>query len=223
MGRFKQKSDGKGSLKLIQTLVNNHPHILNSKLSHIVGERISWVSPLYTDEYAEYRDKAFLEKLGVDTEIAKNLKKFWPRNGPQWDALGKFGENGVILVEAKANLPELGSPRSFASSPISRELIVQSLEETREYISADSEADWTGTYYQYLNRIAHLYFLRVLHNVPTYLVMLYFIGDKTTGGPSFQEEWESAIEKMHQSLGIPNNHRLEDYIVDIFIHTDELK
>ena len=112
MGRYKQKSNGKGSLKLIQTLVNEYSHVLNSKLSHITGEQITWVSPLESDEYAEYRDTAFLEKLEVDAEVVKKLKDFWPRNGPQWDALGKFGDNGVLLVEAKANLPELVSPPS---------------------------------------------------------------------------------------------------------------
>ena len=50
--------------------------------------------------------------------------------------IGKFGENGVLLVEAKANLPELESPPSSAKSPISRQLIAKSLEETKAYIDA---------------------------------------------------------------------------------------
>lgn len=65
---------------------------------------IIWVSPLKKDEYAVYRDRKFLEQLKLNAEVVDNLTEFWPRNGPQWDSLGKFGENGVLLVEAKANL-----------------------------------------------------------------------------------------------------------------------
>ena len=136
MGRYRQKSNGKGSLKLIQTLVNEYSHVLNSKLAHITGEQVTWVSPLESDEYAKYRDTAFLEKLKVNDEVAEKLKDFWPRNGPQWDALGKFRDYGVLLVEAKANPPELKSPPSSAISPISQQLIVQTLEETKTYIGA---------------------------------------------------------------------------------------
>ena len=222
MGRYKQKSDGKGSLKLIQTLVNEYKHVLNRKLSHLTSEPISWVSPLDTDEYAEYRDRTFLEKLDVDVEVTNKLIDFWPKNGPQWDALGVFGQDGVLLIEAKANLPELESPPSSATSPLSQQLIAQSLEETKAYIGAAPDANWTGAYYQYLNRLAHLYFLRVLHEVPAYLVMIYFIGDKTVAGPTSQERWKSAIERMHLTLGIPNKHPLEPYILDLFIHINEL-
>ena len=222
MGRYRQKSNGKGSLKLIQTLVNEYSHVFNSKLAHITGEQITWISPLESDEYAEYRDTAFLEKLKVNTEAVEKLKDFWPRNGPQWDALGKFGDNGVLLVEAKANLPELVSPPSSATSPISQQLIAQSLEETKAYIDATPGADWSGIYYQYLNRITHLYFLRVLHNVPAFLVMIYFIGDQSVTSPTSEDEWKVAIQSMHQTLGIPNKHSLDPYILNLFIHVNEL-
>lgn len=223
MGRYKQKSNGKGSLKLIQTLVNEYSYVLNCKLSYITDKQVTWVSPLESDEYAEYRDAEFLEKLGVDAEVENQLNDFWPRNGPQWDALGKFRDNGALLVEAKANLPELESSPSSAINPISRQLIAQSLEKTKKYIGANVDADWSGRYYQYLNRIAHLYFLRVLHDVPAYLVMIYFIGDVSVDGPNSQKEWKAAIKRMHQALGIQNNHPLEPYILETFIHVNELK
>lgn len=222
LGKYKQKGNSKGSQKLIQILVNDYEQVFNSKLSGFINERISWVSPLKTDKYAEYRDKDFLEMLNL-AKLAHELLEFWPRNGPQWDALGKFGENGVLLVEAKANIPELASPPSSAVNPISQQLITKSLNETKKYIGVKPDIDWTGTYYQYLNRLAHLYFLRVCHDIPAYLVMVYFIGDTTVDGPSSQKQWETAIEKMHKTLGIPENHPLGPYIIDMFIHVDELR
>lgn len=196
MGVYTQKSNGKGSLKLIQTLVNEYQHVLNSKLAHLTSEQISWVSPLASEEYAEYRDRTFLEKLKVDPVVINKLIDFWPRNGPQWDALGKYSDNGVLLVAAKANLPELKSPSRVAKSPQSRQLISQSLEATKAYIGAQPDADWTSIYYQYVNRLAHLYFLRVLHDIPAYLIMIYFIGDETVvGAPTSQEQWRLQLKE----------------------------
>lgn len=48
----------------------------------------TWLSPLQDDDYAEYRDAEFLHRLGLD-ELVPSLKQFWPRSGPEWDALSK--------------------------------------------------------------------------------------------------------------------------------------
>jgi hypothetical protein len=48
---------------------------------------IVWMSPKAGDGYAEYRDQAFLDLLGIKPTKTK-LKDFWPNRGPQWDALG---------------------------------------------------------------------------------------------------------------------------------------
>ena len=53
------------------------------------------------DAYAEYSDGAFLKRVCVEPSV-KSLSDFWPKRGPQWDALATFGDGGVILVEAKA-------------------------------------------------------------------------------------------------------------------------
>lgn len=55
---------------------------------------IEWLSPLRTDDYAEYRDAAFLQKLGL-AQHAAALKEFWPTRGPQWDGLGHDGQQTV--------------------------------------------------------------------------------------------------------------------------------
>ena len=119
MGRYKQKPNGKGSLKLIQTLINDYPHVLNSKLPMVGRIEKPWVSPLKEDEYAEYRDKDFITRLKIEDQLSLKLEEFWPKHGPQWDALGKTVNNEVLLVEAKANLSKLQSSASAARNEFS--------------------------------------------------------------------------------------------------------
>ena len=81
----------------------------------------------------------------------------------------------IFLVEAKAHLSELISSPSQAKSATSIELIKKSLDETKSYLHISLDKDWASKYYQYTNRLAHLYFLRVKNNVPAYLVFLYLV------------------------------------------------
>lgn len=63
----------------------------------------------------------------------KRLKEFWPCRGPQWNALGRFGDKAYFLVEAKAHVSEIIS--SFqAKAPASKVLIEKSLNTTRVYL-----------------------------------------------------------------------------------------
>lgn len=86
MPRIKQSKGTKGSLKWIQLLINNHSDVLNERLIREVGLpgslRIEWCSPLRSDEFAEYRDNAFLDRLGI-TLGNRSLSSFWPERGPQ--------------------------------------------------------------------------------------------------------------------------------------------
>ncbi len=105
MPRHSQPRGTKGSLKWIQDLVNLHPAVLDEAIE---SDPVEWRSPLADDDYAEYRDQAFLDRLGV-TLLARPLQTFWPRSGPRWDALGLVLGQRVVLVEAKAHLPEVES------------------------------------------------------------------------------------------------------------------
>jgi hypothetical protein len=93
---------------------------------------------------------------------------------PVWDATGITSRGAPILLEAKAHIPEATSPASGAS-PRSMQLIEKSLERTRKYYSPRSTSTWSGTFYQYANRLAHQYFLRELNQIPSILVFLDFI------------------------------------------------
>src|SRR5262245_60427391 len=112
MGRFKQAACAKGSQRWLQHLVNRAPSLLDERIG--LGP-IEWRSPLLDDDYAEYRDGAFLDRLNV-TLAKRPLSTFWPRGGPQWDALGRATSGEVVLVEAKAHLHELYSPATAATA-----------------------------------------------------------------------------------------------------------
>ena len=222
MGRFPQSSSQKGSQKWIQKVVNEYPDHLESRITAELGltknEKFSWLSPLEEDEYAEYGDKEFLERLDVETGIS--LEDFWPSGGPRWDALSRSNAGSLFLIEAKSHIPELISSLR-AENADSIRLIHESLEETKRFLNSGADVDWSHRFYQFSNRLAHLYFLRVLHKLPAYLVFVYFVNDTEQKGPTSDTEWEGALKLLHAYFGL-GRHKLQKYVCDIFIDVSEL-
>jgi len=140
MSRFPQKAGLKGSQKWIQKLVNGNPELLNAEirkqLTLSTDESISWLSPLAGDDYAEYRDEAFLNLLGL-TLAKVPLSEFWPPGGPHWDALGKSETGNVFLVEAKAHISEMVSGATAAEGT-SFKRIDESLDRTKAFLNSKS-------------------------------------------------------------------------------------
>ena len=217
MGRIIQPKGNKGSLKWIQHIVNDLPHILNKPINEFIGSkkesRIEWLSPKADDDYAEYRDQDFLDLLGIKLTKTK-LGDFWPSRGPQWDALGRIDDKAYFLVEAKAHVAEIISS-SQAKAPSSKSLIKKSLKETAKALKLNPSFDLTKGFYQYANRLAYLYLLRTLNDIPAYLVFVYLVNDNTHI-PTRKQEWEGALQLMHSLLG-SNRHSLSRYIIDVFI------
>lgn len=199
MGRYPTTPATRGSQKWIQEAVNRHPEILDEALGFSSAEPIEWLSPRQADHYAEYRDGAALRLLGIDPNV--ELIEFWPLKGPQWDALGRTADGTPILLEAKAHLGEMVTGASAARNPLSMDLIDRGLREAAAWVGADTRMPWNGPLYQMANRIAHLYYLRVLNQIPACLVFLYFYGDADMCGPRTQEEWEGAVSLAHRLLG----------------------
>ncbi|MDI9458315.1 MAG: hypothetical protein ACOX57_04420 [Limnochordia bacterium] len=79
MGRYPQKGDGQGRLFNIQRLINCFPPVIATELKQGLQfsryERISWVSPLEGDDYAEYRDQDFIH------QVTDTLKGFLAKIG----------------------------------------------------------------------------------------------------------------------------------------------
>ncbi len=223
MARFTQREAKKGSQKWIQKIVNDKPEVLDSQLRRVLnlseGERIEWLSPLRSDDYAEYRDAAFLKLLGIKLETV-SLSRFWPANGPQWDALGKTSSGRLLLVEAKSHISELFSSLQAKDQDSIRK-IKASLEETKAHIRANTAVDWSLYFYQYANRLAHLYLLRK-NGLPAYLIHVYFVNDLEMNGPTSFLEWQGAIKLLNAYLGI-ENHRLQDFVADLYIDVRELE
>jgi len=223
MSRFPQKEATKGSQKWIQKLINNKPDHLNSlikeKLKLDEDEQITWYSPLKTDDYAEYRDNAFLKLLGIKLE-AYPLKNYWPKNGPQWDALGKSYSEKIFLVEAKSHIPELISTLK-AINKDSRNKILESLEETRKSFGVNNDFDWSKTFYQYANRLAHLHLLRK-NKISAFMINVNFFNDSEVGGPMSAAEWRGAIRLLHRCLGLKEQ-LLKNKVIEVYIDITDLK
>jgi hypothetical protein len=217
MGRFVQPKADKGSQKWIQILINEKPNILNkqlrTKLDMFDNEEIKWLSPKNNDKYAEYRDEAFLDLLEVTLKVYP-LKDFWPKRGPQWDALGKSARGKLFLVEAKSHIPELISTFK-GNNKASINKILGSLEETQKRFGVKTDFDWSKTFYQYTNRLAHVYLLRK-NKFDAWLVNVYFVNDFEMDGPKTADEWKGAIRLLHRCLGL-REQLLQKWVVDVFI------
>jgi len=129
--------------------------------------------------------------------------------------VGRSDSVNIFLVEAKSHISEVLSPKTGAGVKSLRK-IKKSLDDTKTFLHSTSEHDWASTFYQYNNRLAHLYFLRILNEVPAYLVFVYFVKDKEMNGPQSIDEWKGALSLIKSYLGI-GRHRMKKYIADIFI------
>ena len=223
MGRFSQSIGEKGSKKWIQKLINEKAELLNSEIRNKLdlpsNEEIHWLSPLKKDKYAEYSDQDFIDLLEVVLK-KEPLSDFWPEKGPQWDALGKSGSGKLFLVEAKSHIRELIS-KMGALDEASVKKIRRSLSRTKNYLNSKTETDWSCGFYQYTNRLAHLYLLRN-NQLPAYLVFVYFLNDSDMSGPKTVEEWKGTIKLLHSYLGI-GRHKLKNFIADVFIDVNCLR
>ena len=206
--RVEQPEGSRGSLKWIQRAVE----IRSVALEHPALGPVNWVSPLRNDAFAEYRDGSFLRRLNLSM-LEKDLAEFWPRRGPQWDALGLAGDK-VVLVEAKARVPEFVSSPSQASDT-SLQKIKRSLESVKGELGVGEHFDWTQSYYQYANRIAHLWWMR-RSGVDAHLLFVDFLNAKEVAGPENVETWQDAYATADSQLGLARHHPLSAFIHHIY-------
>lgn len=212
----------RGSQKWIQNLVNGASEQLDraiaGSLTVPLKQPIEWLSPLQVTGYAEYRDIAFLKCLGLSQHAAA-LREFWPMSGPRWDALGRAG-NTYFLVEAKANVPELISDCQ-ASSPQSRDMITESMRRAQQWLGARPRIDWVTSFYQYANRLAHLYFMREIAKEDAYMVFLYILNDPTHI-PTSRVEWRGALGLQKLLLGL-GGRPYRDYVISVFAEAADIE
>lgn len=224
MSRVIQTDGTKGSQKWLQVLINQHPDLITTAfqeaadLPSTLG--VEWLSPLKNDSYAEYQDRSFVERLGAEL-LQRSLASFWPSRGPVWDGLGRSTENHLLIIEAKSHIPEISPSGTKATAESSKVLIKASLEEAKKFFGSSAEADWSRAYYQYTNRLAHLYLLRQLNALPAFLVNVYFVNDGEMNGPTSQKHWQEELKRIKNHLGI-KPHALDKYAVDLFFDVTAL-
>lgn len=196
-----------GSQRQLQTYVNDHPYQLSAAILEALHlelrpSAVEWVSPLASQHYAEYKDADFLNALRLGS-LKSKLAQFWPNSGPRWDGLAWFTVGTAphyVLFEAKSHVPEMYSNGCCAKSPRSLAKIVNALDQTKNWVGTNPDADWLGPLYQYANRLAHLFLFRQVLGLKAWLVNLYFIGDPHS--PTSLQEWESGLGKAKAAMGI---------------------
>lgn len=189
----------------LRVAVNEHTAELNKRVSATLGldpgDDIKWLSPLRSDGFAEYFDQEFLDRLGLD-DLRVPLRDFWPKSGPRWDGLAKTASGKVMLVEAKAHIEEAVDFRSQAVDPKSKAKINAALASAKAAFRASELADWHQPFYQYANRLAHLYYLRTLNKCDAYLLFIYFADAPDVPKPCAAAQWEGAVRLTEKCLGL---------------------
>jgi len=208
MGRYTQLYTYKGSQKHLQRLVNHPTDPLGNRIGQLLNfeldENFIWKSPVASDEYAEYNDEDFVRKLGLQNAIKLDpLIDFWPTRGPHWDALAQTNKKRKFPVEAKSHIGELAS--TCEAKPVSYRKIQEALNTTKVYSGSQVLNDWCAEYYQYANRLAHLYWLREVKKADAHLVFIYFVNDSQMNGPTSKEEWEKELAIIYTYLGVSSS------------------
>lgn len=226
MPRRTRPAETERSEHWLRVAVNDVPNRFNAEIIRALrwkgDEVIEWLSPTTADEFAEYYDEAFLERLGL-ADLRVPLRSFWPAGGPRWDGLARTTDGKVILVEAKAYVEEAVDYRTRASSSESRDQIARALTEAKLAFAANPDSAWDCPFYQYANRLAHLYFLVEKNNVDAYLLFLYFADapDLRPADRCTVEAWHGAIRLTKKSLGL-GEHPYRRRVADIILRADSL-
>lgn len=205
----------KGSRLQLRSYMAEHQEKFDESLLRLLGaagadySRLEWVSPVKSAGFAEYRDADFLRHVGL-SHLVEALQKFWPDNGPCWDALAvahgpiPLGSKAVILLEAKSHRFEMCGCCG-ATAADSKRKIETALSSTKKWLGARSRMQWTSYLYQYANRLAHLYFLRSIAEprVDAWLVNVYFMQDPYR--PTSQVQWDDFLLEVKWALGLDHD------------------
>ncbi len=195
----------RGSQKWLQRFVAERADALRPR----VLPPLKWVSPIAETRFREYSDGAFLDALALG-RLKPDLAAFWPRGGAVWDGLALAGDNPV-LVEAKAHVAEFFSSPCAAEAESSRQRIAASLATCKHALGADERSDWSRCFYQYANRLAHLWWLHQ-HGVAAHLLFVNFVGDDDMKGPDTPAAWHAVERAAEYALGLPTRHPLSTYV-----------
>ncbi|MFI5056743.1 MAG: hypothetical protein ACHQLQ_01025 [Candidatus Acidiferrales bacterium] len=207
----------RGSKLQIRRLINDDPQRIEEQLrKDIPGwgtAKFDWRSPLVSEQYSEYCDEEFLAVLGLQDYSEALAGGFWPRRGPNWDALARVAlpHSAVLLIEAKSHRSEMAS--CYGGGRKSLKIIEAAFHKTQEWLQPHKHREWTSPFYQFANRLAHLYFLRKECGLEAWLAHVYFTGDPYY--PTSREQWDDWLREVRFELGIGDG-KIEG-LVDVFL------
>jgi hypothetical protein len=159
----------------------------------------------------------------------RELTEFWPRFGPQWDGLAVTDKGQVLLVEAKAHVPEMVTAPSQARGESALLKIQESLGRVKAFANSKAPVDWSTSFYQFANRLAHLFWMREVNGHDAYLVNLFFTNDREMNGPATEAEWQAAIRLQEVFLGVRQGSPAGSldpwvgaYSLDVFVDVNDI-
>jgi hypothetical protein len=193
-----------------------------------------WVSPLAEEGYEEYWNERFLERLDLLDDHLESFREFWPfkpwlngkvnpRGTPHWDAIARVpltaGDRGAVMVEAKAHRGELVKPKDRSKADAkSLEKIRTSFAEVRGFYEVAAHAPpWETRYYQFCNRLAHLWWMNERAEVPTWLVWVLIVDDPVWRDRMTAPQWHRAVAAIKSEVGLSAGHRLADKISVVYL------
>ncbi len=197
-----------GSQLQVQIYVSRRQAELSQAVAATVGlpanARLIWVAPLEEQRFAEPMDEEFLRVLGLG-RFAPDLARFWPKSGPRWDALARVEVGselvGVVLAEGKSYPLEMSGPGCQAVDQKSLRQIREAVASAQRWFEVDDPpTDWLGRWYQYANRLSHLYFLREIVGVDAWLANLCFVNDRSAT-PTHECDWVTWLREVRIELG----------------------
>lgn len=191
-----------------------HAHDLDTALMAALGAEaeggtIEWHYPT-SGKSPEPSGLSFLRSR-ADTRHDKALaawKTFWPRGRQaSWDGIATATSPNLpptwLLMEAKANHPEFCSPPCRAGAGLKS--IESAMNKVKRRWGVHRHFCWTGSYYQFANRLAALYHLE-RHDIPACLIGIHFTGDcfpDDTPCLATEAEWHGLLEARRLTLGLP--------------------
>ena len=207
----------KGSKFWMQELINGRDVTQLNEAILGKGCKIGWISPLASENYAEYmlNSESLQETLkGKGVAFGKGFFSFWPARQPQWDAIGITEDKTLILVEAKAHTSETITHKQTDEAKMSDgskknlKLITESMRESFESLNSKGDFDvWLNEYYQLGNRLTFLTKLKE-KGIKVKLVLLNIVGDPThisTTEKEWQNHYAQAFGKMIGRLDAPQD------------------
>ena len=150
------------------------------------------------------------------------------QNSQSWDAVVKINDV-VYLVEAKAHTGEISDKKAHGGSSQEQILTFMSQQLKAFGCTADiKKATWLGEYYQMTNRLAVAAYLNN-RGIQTKVLYIYFENgynnpfDTSDNKDTNREQFEAAIKKEKETLGIATDRKIGELLCEVFINANPHK